>query len=149
LWWICGALLGVAIFAAMIRKNGEPSYEGRPLSFWLDQLTSSRSSPEWSHAQLAVTQIGTNGLPVLLAMLSKRDSEARLSVQTFLERQSVFHFRSADEYHLMARNGFCVLGRAAKSAEPQLVKLSGDKDPDISRTAVAALMDVAVGLPSD
>jgi hypothetical protein len=148
-WWICGALAGAAIFAAIIRTNGEPSYEGRPLSFWLDQLTSGRSVSERSQAQLAITQIGTNALPVLLTMLAKRDSKARQTLQTLLDRQFVGHFRSAAEYHLMARNGFCVLGRMASPVESQLAKLSRDKDPDISRTAGEALLDVSGGFPFD
>jgi hypothetical protein len=129
--------------------NDEPSYKGRPISFWLDQFTSSRSASERSQAQLAITRIGTNGLPVLLAMIGKRDSKPRGALQNFMERQSVGHLRSAAEYHLMARNGFCVLGHTASPAEPQLAKLSRDQDPDISTMAGAALIDVAGGFPSD
>jgi hypothetical protein len=149
LFLICVALAGAVILATVVRRNGEPCYEGRPLSFWLDQFTSSRSASEQSQAQLAIVRIGTNGLPVLLAMLGKRDSKPRQALQTFLERQSVGHIRSAAEYHLMARNGFCVLGRRASPVEPQLAKLSRDKDPDISTMAGAALIDVAGGFPND
>lgn len=145
--WTCGTLAGVAVAAFILGMNGEPSYERRPLSFWLDQFTSSRNATERSQAQLAISRIGTNGLPVLLAMLGKRDSKARQALQTFIERRSAAHIRSAAEYHLMARNGFCVLGRKASAAEPQLARLSHDQDPDISTMAGAALLDVKGGLP--
>jgi hypothetical protein len=148
LWRICGALAGVVMVALIVRSNGEPSYEGRPLSFWLDRFTASQNTSERVRAAFAIRQIGTNALPDLLVMLGKHDSKARQAVLAVLERQSVCRIRSAGEYHLMARNGFCVLGSVASPAEPQLARLRQDEDPEISALAADSLGDVEGWLQS-
>jgi hypothetical protein len=139
---ICGLLAVAALVAFFIPGSHEPEYDRRPLSFWLDQFTTSRNLPERSQAQLAIRHIGTNGLPALLAMLGRHDSKARQIVLRVLEKQSVLHLRDASDYHLMASDGFYVLGPLALSAEPALAKLREDPDPDIRRMAAVVLLDV-------
>jgi hypothetical protein len=139
---ICGAAAVLGLVAFILSMNSEPAYEGRPLSFWLDQFTASQNPAERARAAVAIRQLGTNALPELLAMLGKRDSKARQAVLAVMQRQSIFHVRSAEEYHLLARNGFCVLGGVASPAEPALAKLGQDEDPDISDRATEALGDV-------
>src|SRR5262245_14078553 len=57
----------------------EPTFEGRPLTRWLDHHVPSSAaippygSPGWNKAHEAIRNIGTNGIPTLLKMIGTRD----------------------------------------------------------------------------
>src|SRR6185437_14630951 len=56
----------------------EPSYEGKPLGYWLNANISGQREPGFSptvwEAKLAIRQMGTNCLPQLLRMLRRHES---------------------------------------------------------------------------
>ena len=141
-------------------QAAEPVYNGKALSEWLVALHASPSDEEvvaatqqnvepaklleqkQSRAQEAIRQIGTNGLPTLLDLVSvgegNRRSVARRikskDIQKCL-RDSKPDFREV--VRGMAVEGFGILGTNAEPAIPQLTKLLHDNSeclPDVANT---------------
>lgn len=136
-------LAGVAVFIA--KGRGEPSSNGHRLTFWLEQYSFKRDPQGRDAARNAIRAIGTNALPVLLTMLGAHDSPVKERIVKLSERQSFLRLTSARQYHLMARNGFQILGRTAQPALPALSKLAQDPDADIRRSAVFSFYDTMGG----
>jgi hypothetical protein len=107
----------------------EPVYHGKALTLWLQTYDPSspfdKGSPEWSQTDDAVLHIGSNGMPVLLQMLSASDSELTLQFVRLVQRQRLMkiHFVPAMTQNIEASRAFIVLGDAAKDAVPELIKV--------------------------
>jgi peptidoglycan/xylan/chitin deacetylase (PgdA/CDA1 family) len=134
-------LLAVLSLAAWFTFHSrEPAYQGKPLSFWLDELTAQQNPRELEdsppgalekrhlRAETALRQIGTNALPYLLALIRNRPkpSPLRDKIEEFLEKnQSVVRIRLPEQKDgsWQACEAFFVLGDVAKPAIPELEKL--------------------------
>jgi hypothetical protein len=156
------ALISAAfcLFAVQPAQAVEPVYDGKALSEWLVALHANPSDEEViaatqqnmdpaklieqkeNRAKEAIRQIGTNGLPALLDLVSvgerNRRSVARRiknkDIQKCL-RDSKPDFREA--VRGMAVEGFGILGTNAEPAIPQLTKLLHDNSeclPDVANT---------------
>jgi HEAT repeat protein len=119
----------------------DPEYNGKPLSQWLDTL-SSRGNYNIriinEESKDALLHIGTNALPLLLRGIAKPESG----------------WSSPEQYR--ALEGFEVLGSAAKLAVPDLINLIGQNQdyPEralvfIGKVAVPALADKLIETLSD
>src|ERR1039457_5599430 len=119
----------------------DPEYNGKPLSQWLDTL-SSRGNYNIriinEESKDALLHIGTNALPLLLRGIAKPESG----------------WSSPEQYR--ALEGFEVLGSAAKPAVPDLINLIGQNQdyPEralvfIGKVAVPALADKLIETLSD
>ncbi len=83
--WACiAALLGIAItgMALWDLRPREPSYHGRSLSSWLKEWDNSYYD-RTNSAAIAIRAIGSNGVPILLARLSKETSPSELKFWRF------------------------------------------------------------------
>jgi hypothetical protein len=135
-------IIGLAWF---IWPAHEPSFQGRLLSDWMIQFaTSDDNSPtqRQKDAEVAIRKIGTNGVPIYLQWLAKKEFAPKEKAILLLRKQSVFSFRifTADEYHIMGRYGFEILGSEAAYAVPDLVGLlTGTNDKDIQAEAAVSL----------
>lgn len=132
------ALLAVALgLWLLFRNRSEPKYGGHRLSFWLGHHyfvpSSSQGKPlpfvlsdEASHA---VRQVGTNGLPTLLGLMTYPDHGVRSGVLSLLQNERIpLRIR-----YLMAPMasygpdravvGFRALGPEARNAIPALLPL--------------------------
>ncbi|HXJ61331.1 MAG TPA: hypothetical protein VNU68_32205, partial [Verrucomicrobiae bacterium] len=78
---LLGALLVITsiVIGQHTRGERQPSFQGKSLSFWLDQYLFNRGAgndPEKlalrEDARRAIRQIGSNGIPYLLKMLCER-----------------------------------------------------------------------------
>jgi HEAT repeat protein len=164
---LSGLLLVLILIATVSRlsvRAAEPSYNGKPLSEWLLALHADLSDEEvvaatqqnvdpaklleqkQSRAQEAIRQIGTNGLPALLDLVSvvernRRSVAKRIKSQDMREglRGSNPEFREA--VRGMAVDGFGILGTNAEPAIPQLTKLLHG-DPDCQLDVTRALIRV-------
>src|SRR5687768_16532588 len=71
----------------------EPSYGGRTLSKWVEDVPHPRYPPfedsDASNAVHAIRQIGTNGLPFLLRRMQTRESHLRSLCLWLKKKQSV------------------------------------------------------------
>jgi HEAT repeat protein len=81
-------------------------------------------------AEKAIRHFGTNALPMLIALLSSKDSKQREKLFIWSTRQPISQFRmqGASERRLLANDGFGVLGETAEPALPALIKMLKDRD---------------------
>lgn len=119
----------------------EPDYQGRRLTQWLfDQRITDKGGIELSDASVrAVQAIGTNGLPVLLEMLGSSDSQFKLRLAMRVQKIR-FLYNFIPIYmprRFAAMLGFRALGRTAKPAFAQIIKVVLDSDDNLQ--AMSAL----------
>jgi hypothetical protein len=127
--------------AAVILPSGEPVYQGKTLSAWLERYSGNGGPVQpyeieeaRAEATTAVRHIGTNGIPCLLRMAATEDSPvkkwllrvpASMRVAKYLVSQPLF-LRWATKSALGPSNactGFRLLGPDAKSATPGLIHI--------------------------
>jgi hypothetical protein len=147
------SLLIIAFSAALWRTShsrvSDPVFDGKPLSAWLRSYFDydgmwPRDPPESRTKQvdLAIRQIGTNSIPLLVSMLSAKDSRLKAALLSIMRKQHwvKIHITSAEERLATANLGFRALGAAAKPAIPALAELIND--PTTSGAAIGSLSDI-------
>jgi hypothetical protein len=146
-------VLGIAAIILGIAYLGsprEPSYEGKTLSAWIApfcrQTTTNLDAPagpqhfeELQPTRRAVSQIGTNALPFLIARLNHRESAFHRSLRELSGKQPLLGLRLNDPRgaRIRAIRALAILGPAARPAIPSLVAQL--PDPILSEHAVYAL----------
>ena len=119
------AAVCVALWAVM--RPVEPSCDGRTLTQWMAVLGSSDSDEE-AHAFAAIEAIGTNGLPIIIELLGRKDSA---------------------EWRQRAKLAIILAGAEAQHASiPSLVRFSQHSDPDVRLKAVELLSGVISSEPA-
>jgi hypothetical protein len=143
------ALLGG--FAWVVLRPHEPVFEGKPLSVVLDEAyghgsfagraRSAKPDMPRPRAERAVRAMGTKALPVLVEMAGARMSGFRSFVGDIAGDSSMdfLHLPPQEGKHGIAVWGMGVLGKEAWPAVPALIRLLGDKDPDVQLTAAQCL----------
>jgi hypothetical protein len=157
-----GCAVAVAVLAGVIVAvwPGEPIYEGKSLSYWLDRLPDSFvSSPvppplgtafqsaESDTAERAVKELGARCLPTLVRRLKMKETRiTKLEYQ--LRRQAAkFHlmrpmFIGSDLYKWERKRGqaaaaFLLLGDTAKPVLPNVIQIAKtDTDPEVRAIAL-------------
>jgi hypothetical protein len=170
--WV--ALLALAGFVIFVAYPKEPSYKGKPLSYWVSQLPATvvfgrfvtqqfpqvysttqeaeadgeRRRATRVEAGDAVDTLGTNCVRALIPRMGATDSRAKLIL-----------LRYAMQFRLLARTGMTPavqrrgqaltallrLGARAKSAVPDLLLLAKSDNPEVRAGALCALRNVAPG----
>ena len=102
----------------------EPMADGKTISQWLEILGDGHSDKR-ELAAAAILKIGTNAIPWMLHEIKQGNSPAKLWLQEQTERQSLikFTFEDKDKHREHAEAAFEILGEAAASAIPALMKL--------------------------
>ena len=140
---LAGLLAGFIYFTF---RSNEPHADGQPLSYWLRELETSPDpgSDQWQRAARVVRQIGTNGIPALLAMLQTPDSKWKSDAIGWLQETADLDLTEAlgSVRSRRAATGFRLLGRSAIGALPSLTALATDTDPHIAAQALAALGEI-------
>lgn len=148
-------LAGATILAIvwLLSPPNEPRYQGRPLSFWANQLVYTTNNLPYTTtlsdaAAGAVREIGTNALPPLLHWMSYRENTTRFKVAQWLADKKA----PVAVVSLLLPNSsprgrailcFQALGPDAKAAVPALARML--QEPEDARSAVRALC--AIGKP--
>jgi hypothetical protein len=123
------------------KHAGEPKYNGKALTTWLDIAARADTRESTQSAAEAVRHMGTNALPFLLTMVRAKESAlttkaARLWLSLFRDTP----WDSADDRQKMAEVAFGMLERKdVQPAIPPLTKMLNDPDPRIRRSAFACL----------
>jgi HEAT repeat protein len=122
-----GVVLGaVAIVVAILLMMGpdvpDPQHQNKPLSAWLKDLRSGRSETQ-ARAEEAITNIGTNALPMLLRELRAQDP---LGWQVWYRILSRKAFTVAADRIVSADRALRILGPKAEGALPALLETAGD-----------------------
>jgi len=134
-----GIIIGLAWKTAQPPHSRGLSYQGKPLSVWLDEAWYLDGGVDPS-AEKAVRQVGTNAIPYLLKLTAWRDSSLKAKVCAALPEKWFVTFAPRSVHnHFAAAFGFEALGPSAKSAVPDLIILLNDKDQDIRKTAALSL----------
>ena len=141
----------VLIFGIVhLSSRREPSYQGKTLSEWIvpfcRQTTNGLDAPggpqyfeQLQPTRHAVSQIGTNGLPFLIARLNHRESAFHRDLRQLTDKQPVTALRLADPRVVKVRaiRALAILGPRAQPAIPSLTTQLAD--PVLSEHAVYAL----------
>lgn len=124
--------LSIAALVLAVRPEHEPSYDGRPLSEWLDVFCCRKPErptyDEREKAAQAIRRMGTNAIPTLLRWISYDPTPARQKALTLLRKlprplQPRFLWeRQTRAFETQA--AFYTLGPAARSAIPELTRLA-------------------------
>lgn len=147
-------LLGVGggfVLARLGGDQGEPVYQGKTLSLWLDDYFRSTYGPPYNRtarkkAEEAVRQIGTNGIPTLLRMIRAKDPPTvMLKLLDLVRKQSLvkIRYRYARDRHDLAYYAFQILGTNAACAVPELIRICAEpRYPASQQYAAQALGDI-------
>jgi hypothetical protein len=122
------AALGALLWILSSAGEREPVYQGKTLTYWLSDFSSGRILTPEKMAQdnLAVRQIGTNAIPILLQWISARDGLLKQKMVTWIHRHPWVPFRieSSVDKNMLAVSGFRILGKSqAGPAVPALVEI--------------------------
>jgi tetratricopeptide (TPR) repeat protein len=131
---------------ALLRRTlvpREPSYQGKPLSYWLLRAAESGAfynpkDPQVVECREAIRSIGTNAIPTLLRILKAKDSPVKRAVMNLAEKQSyvALPIHSVEEHSPKAVIGFYLLGDLATNAVPALIEIY-KHSPSPSSRAIA------------
>lgn len=153
---IAGIVLA-AIGLTILFRDNKNYFDGKHLSHWAeiryDSLHDDQEG-EGARAAEAIRTIGTNGLPVLLGMMTNQPPRWRVAVYKLFNRtvgqlnrdwQLVLYPKGPSE----AAEAFRVLGRDAAPAIPELTRLMREPNENTSRLAGFALGGIGVpAIPS-
>jgi hypothetical protein len=134
------------------QRSGEPVYQGKPLTSWLEQY----GTNHWSgnhrdleqEAKAALQHIGTNAMPIYLQMMTARESLLRVKLLTLAQKPwlAPFHITSVVEYRrqldlrkTLGSYGFVALGAEAKPFVSALIALNNATDQRTRYLAIFAL----------
>jgi hypothetical protein len=125
------AALGAVVWSVFSPREREPVYQGKTLTWWLSDFWPGHSpTPDKvEQDKLAVRQMGTNAIPILLQWISAKDGpvKRRMVMWIYGNRWVPFRLESSVDKNMLAVSGFRILGRAqAGSAIPALVKIIKD-----------------------
>jgi hypothetical protein len=123
------ATLGAVLWIALSAGEREPVYEGKTLTYCLSDYWPGHnptSSEKLNQDIVAVRQIGTNAIPILLQWISAKDGPLKQKMVTWIDRHPRVPFRieSSVDKNMLAASGFNILGKSqAGSAVPALVEI--------------------------
>lgn len=123
-------LVAFSLLLCLLLNRGErePVYQGKPLSYWLSDFWPGRNATLAKKEQdkLAVRQIGTNAIPILLQWISAQDGPLKRKMVTWIAGHPWVPFRVASDIdkNMLGASGFRILGKSqASSAVPALVEI--------------------------
>jgi hypothetical protein len=147
---------GLLLYALARLPPAEPRYGGKPLHYWLARIHNERlPAAEQDKTRAAITYIGTNHLPLLLAWFREEeppDSEPayRKAINWLLSQQRFIRSRLQEKYRpsrpVMAYWVFSNFPQVAATALPQFVAMLADKEDLVK--GKAALILVKIGPPA-
>lgn len=150
---LTGCVIAMALIAGVgwtCRGPVEPTWEGRPLSEWLDAYDSHNRfdendyrglrSPLWDEEiEQALQAMTPEALPVLLDWLTTKPSAMKMRANSLLAQHSWIPFRFEDrDYPILAVTGFMAYSTNAQPLLPDLLELSRSPDPDTRLVAYEA-----------
>lgn len=146
-WLVLIALsAGVVAVYLSTRRDPEPSFDRRPLSYWLDALANSNGQTR-ERAERAIMQIGTNGLPCALKWTFDNPPGWRtyLGKARNSGRKWIPNWATDEKAIKQSENAvgfFHLMGPDAAPAIPQLAELARHPDRKMSSRAFYTLFAI-------
>ena len=142
---VAAFVLCVGLGLWTVRREREPVFEGKPLSYWLHEYSATmvagaipRTEPDLAarneKAVKAVRVIGTNAIPSLLKMLRAKDSTFIRKLHDWARIVKISNDSASDRNDAGA-DGFVILGAAAQNAVPRIAEIF---EENISPSSVVA-----------
>jgi hypothetical protein len=138
------SLLGVIAWRVFGLRESEPTYQGKPLRFWLRGLTT-QDVRAWENADAALRQAGTNAIPTLLRLLRAKDSPLTVILVDLARRQHIIklEYTTAEGWNGAGKYGLVVLGTKAESAVPALIEIvNRNISPMSQASAITVLRNI-------
>jgi HEAT repeat protein len=137
-------LVALCLLGFLLSRHPEPSFAGRPLSWWLadvHEAAINRNDTEQARAENAIRAIGTNALPELIQILQAEDSPLKKVLLRLKAKYKLIHLRvvSASQLRVEAAMGYRTLGPQASQQVPELAKLLEAPSPQIRHYAAEVL----------
>ena len=124
------AALLLAAIGWHLYATREPSYQGKTLTEWLEQLyvAALGSGGEEKQPTEAIRAIGKAGLPTLLRLTQSQTSPFKEKLEAWAKKQTLVkvHFRSASRSYILGYVGFQTLGSEGRDAVPALAAMLQD-----------------------
>lgn len=126
------------------RLRREPVADGKPISYWLENL-GYYDADDPNEAAMALRKIGTNALPRMLAEIKRNKSKTKEWLENQLTRQSLVKFKFEDEgeHRGHAEVAFEILGSAAAPAIPDLMRVLAAEEVNDEVEEALALIGVS------
>lgn len=118
------ALLGAAALALSLWAAREPEFEGKPFSYYLDNM-SSRGEKEKAEAGRAMKAMGKQALPLLIHILERRESSLSARARRWLSQRGLAQTTAVplSRQQINAAWACAQLGEDARPAIPALAPL--------------------------
>jgi hypothetical protein len=131
-------------FAWLVLRQHEPTYEGKPLTVWLEGYDATKpNTPEWQKADEVVRKVGTRAIPTLLRLLRANDSALIPRLTTWAQKHHLIrqtpHVLDFNR-NFQAENGFRALGADAEDAVPVLIQIYDEKISAWSQSGAASAL---------
>jgi HEAT repeat protein len=122
------AVLASGVWLLLRSHHPEPNYQGKPLSVWLKGFDANQGSAEYSAAQSAVQQIGTDALPTLIYYLQRKDPPFH---RQWINLRATLHLLHGEVdyavfWHRRAAQACGALGEPAEGAFPAMAEAMND-----------------------
>ncbi len=121
---------------------GEPRYQGKSLTAWLEGYNQAEAMDKTRPASEAIRAMGDRALPFLLRYLKKKDSPLKLKLFLLAEKQHIVGFPPPrlNPYLSPSLMALKALGPTARPVIPQLLKMF--EDSATSREGGLALFSI-------
>lgn len=141
---------GLCWLAWLWHAPPEPTFKGKPLSFWLAGYCSGQYQfdhpkgpppPTWQETDEALRGMGTNALPPLLRKLRRHDSIFKIRVRGLLHRQSFFKIPLLEiSQDFAALHALENLAATASNAVPDLIRIYDADHSAFAQQGVPAII---------
>jgi HEAT repeat protein len=137
-------LIGILAWALLDTRGPEPSYQGKPLSYWLQGYDNSALMPAVSSQQAtdALTAAGPDAVPVLMRMLKRKDSKLKAGLIYLARKQKFLSLRVREDQwdNFIATQAFAAMGPTGSNAVPQLIELFNTDPSPFRQQAVPEIL---------
>lgn len=143
-FWLKSVLVLVVVgivlaWVWMPSRPGEPVYQGKTVTEWLDLgLRLGRGPTGRSVCDEPIRNIGTNAIPTLLVMLAARESRIELIINNWKVRflKNASSLSRAEAQRARGVFGFEILGERGKPALPELISLLQSRNTESQRLPI-------------
>ena len=161
-------IFSLALGTFFLTRPKEPTYQGKTVTEWLNGMYGYRTIAEPDKylrkgnlylrcgvggemsgiadvdGVTTFRAIGSNAVPVLLGLISTTEGNLKFKLKNLVNNQSLIKARisTAADVRSLGETGFFILGDKARSATPELLKLTNHREAVVRGSALYCLSAV-------